>query len=162
MKMILAAGRNGEIGNKGGLLASIPSDMKYFRQQTTGKTVIMGRATLESFPGGKPLPKRRNIVLSRTLEAGDGFEVCRDTEELLQLVKPEEDDDLMVIGGGSIYQQLRPLCSEALVTEIDAQFEADTFIKPFYNDPEWELTSRSEPVEENGFTYTFAVYRRKG
>jgi len=162
MKMIAAVGKKGEIGNRGGLLASLPGDMKYFRQQTMGKTVIMGRATLESFPGGKPLPKRRNIVLSTKLEPGQGYEVCRDLDELLELVKDEPEDDLMVIGGGSIYTMLRPYCEEALITEIDSEFEADTYIEPFGADPEWEKVQESEPAEENGHTYRFVIYRRKG
>lgn len=162
MKMIAAAGKKGEIGNRGGLLASLPGDMKYFRQQTMGKTVIMGRATLESFPGGKPLPKRRNIVLSTKLEPGQGYEVCRDLDELLELIKAEPADDLMVIGGGSIYKMLRPYCEEALITEIDSEFEADTYIDTFGADPEWEKVQESEPAEENGYTYRFVIYRRKG
>ena len=162
MKMIAAAGRNGEIGSKGRLLASLPGDMRYFRQQTLGKTVIMGRATLESFPGGKPLPKRRNIVLSTKLGAGEGYEVCRSLEELLELVKDEPADQLMVIGGGRVYDLLRPYCDEALITEIGSEFDADTFIKPFSNDSDWVKAEESEPAEENGHTYRFVIYRRKG
>ena len=76
----------------------------------------MGRATLESFPGGKPLPERRNIVLSRTLPEGDAYEVCRSIEELMELTASDNTDDLFVIGGGQIYDQLLPYCNEALVT----------------------------------------------
>ena len=90
MKMIAVQERRGGIGRDGGLLLSLPSDMKYFRSTTMGKTVVMGRKTLESFPGGKPLPKRRNIVLSRTLDSGEGFEVCRSPEQLVEMISEEE------------------------------------------------------------------------
>lgn len=82
MKLIAVQDRKGGIGMNGGLLMSLPTDMKYFRTTTTGHTVIMGRKTLESFPGGRPLPKRRNIVLSTTMDEGEGYEICRAPEEL--------------------------------------------------------------------------------
>ena len=128
MKWIVTADRDGGIGKDGKLLADIPTDMKYFRTKTKGKTVIMGRATLESFPGGKPLPMRRNIVLSRTLPESDAYEVCRSVEELLKLVQDDDSDDLYVIGGGQIYEQLLPYCDEAFVTELEAVFDSDTKI----------------------------------
>lgn len=162
MKWIVAADENGGIGKDGGLLVSIPTDMKYFREQTMGKTVVMGRATLESFPGGKPLPKRRNIVLSRTLEKSDRYEVCRSLEELRELLSEGERDEAFVIGGGQIYDQLLPYCDEALVTEIKGTFDADTFIMlPRDLPEEWEKIQESEPVTENDVTYSFTVYRRK-
>ena len=161
MKWIVACDRNGGIGKDGKLLVRLPSDMKYFREKTVGKTVIMGRATLESFPGGKPLPDRRNIVLSKRLPYSDSYEVCRSVEELLELVKEEDADGLFVIGGGQIYRLLLPYCDEALVTEIDAVFEADTTIPLLSEEPGWERTQVSDPLFENGVSYAFAVYRRK-
>ena len=160
MKWVVACDREGGIGKDGKLLVRLPSDMKYFRKQTLGKTVIMGRATLESFPGGKPLPDRRNIVLSRQLPENESYEVCRSEEELLELVKEEDPQDLCVIGGGQIYRLLLPYCDEALVTEIDALFAADTFIPLLSEDPQWECVSKSATVSESGVTYVFAVYRR--
>ncbi len=162
MKMIVAADRKGGIGKDGGLLVSIPSDMKYFRQQTTGKIIVMGRATLESFPGGKPLPKRRNIVLSTTLQSRNDIEICRSVAEVLELLKDEDPDNIMIIGGGSIYREFMPYCSEALVTEIQAEFEADTFISLPSESDQWELISRQPSITENDTTYSFAVYRRIG
>ena len=160
MKWIVACDREGGIGKDGKLLVRLPSDMKYFRKQTLGKTVIMGRSTLESFPGGKPLPDRRNIVLSLRLPESGSYEVCRSEAELLELVKAEDPQDLFVIGGGQIYRLLLPYCDEALVTEIDAVCAADTFIPLLSKDPEWKCVSKSEPVSESGVTYVFAVYRR--
>ena len=161
MKIIVAQDRNGAIGMQGGLLASIPSDMKHFKEKTMGGTVVMGRKTLESFPGGRPLPGRRNIILSTKLEEGEGYEVCRSREELLQLLDSKIDaEDGFVIGGGEIYNLLEQDCKFAVVTEIDEEFEADTFIKVFADAPEWKCCDRSEKITENGVSYSFVEYRR--
>jgi len=162
MKMIVAADRKGGIGNRGGLLVSIPTDMKYFREQTMGKTIVMGRATLESFPGGRPLPKRRNIVLSTKLQPKEGIEICRSVDEVLELLKDEDPDSIMIIGGGKVYREFMPYCTEALITEIDAEFEADTFIDLPAESDQWELVSRGPDITENDTTFAFAVYRRIG
>lgn len=163
MKMIAAADRRGGIGMDGKLLAHLPGDMKYFRETTAGAVVIMGRKTLESFPGGRPLKGRRNLVISRTLSAGvqEGVEVCRSAEEALALAAEETEREVFVIGGGEIYNLLLPYCEEALITEIDDVLEADTFIPVFADLPDWECSSRSPEQEENGVRYVFAVYRRK-
>lgn len=161
MKLIAVQEKNGGIGVNGGLLMSLPTDMKYFRTVTTGHTVIMGRKTLESFPGGRPLPKRRNIVLSTTLEGGEGYEVCRSIEALDGMLSDDEKENAFIIGGGQIYELMLPLADEAYITEIDAEIEADTFIPVFSALTDWERVSVSEAVEENGVKYVFAVYRRK-
>lgn len=161
MKLIAVQEKNGGIGVNGGLLMSLPTDMKYFRKVTTGHTVIMGRKTLESFPGGRPLPKRRNIVLSTTLEGGEGYEVCRGIDELDGMLSDDEKENAFIIGGGQIYELMLPLADEAYITEIDAEIEADTFIPVFSALTDWERVSVSEAVEENGVKYVFAVYRRK-
>lgn len=161
MKLIAVQEKNGGIGVNGGLLMSLPTDMKYFRTVTTGHTVIMGRKTLESFPGGRPLPKRRNIVLSTTIEGGEGYEVCRSIEELDGMLSDDEKENAFIIGGGQIYELMLPLADEAYITEIDAEIEADTFIPVFRTLTDWERVSVSEEVEENGVKYVFAVYRRK-
>ncbi len=161
MKIIVAQDRKGAIGMKGGLLASIPSDMKHFKEKTMGGTVVMGRKTLESFPGGRPLPGRRNIVLSTKISTGEGYEVCRSREELLKLLDLDSDsEDVFVIGGGEIYRLLENDCDTAIVTEMDEEFEADTFIKVFAHAPEWKCFSRSEEIAENGVSYSFVEYRR--
>ena len=163
MKMIAAADRKGGIGKDGGLLARLPGDMKYFRETTAGAAVIMGRKTLESFPGGKPLKGRRNLVISRTMPEGqqDGYEVCRSAEEAVKLVSEESERDVFVIGGGEIYALMLPYCDEAYITEIDAVLDADTFIPVFSELEEWKRVSCSEIQEDGGLQYVFAVYRRK-
>ena len=160
MKWIVVADRDGGIGKDGKLLADLPTDMKHFRAETKGKTVIMGRATLESFPGGRPLPMRRNIVLSRTLADSGDYEVCRSVEELLELIGNEDTNDLYVIGGGQIYEQLLPYCDEALVTELEAVFDSDTKIPLLSQLPEWDRAEESNMICENGVNYRFVVYRR--
>ena len=160
MKMIAASAKDGGIGKNGKLLVNIPSDMKYFRKQTLGKTVVMGRATLESFPGGKPLPKRRNIVLSTKLAPGEGYEVCKNEEELHAMLSGEDPENVMVIGGGQIYKLLLPYYTEALITEVEGTFEADTYIPIFSELPEWEIAQKSDLIEENGISFRFVVYRR--
>lgn len=161
MRIIAAQAKDGAIGNRGGLLASLPTDMKHFREETTGHTVVMGRATLESFPGGRPLPKRRNIVLSTTLPESDSYEVVRSVEDLLELLGTDNGDDVYVIGGGQIYSRLLPYCGSATITEIEGEFEADTYMPVLAELDDWELISRSERMEENGCGFTFAEYRRK-
>lgn len=161
MKLIAAEDRKGGIGRDGRLLAHLPYDMKYFRETTTGGTVIMGRKTLESFPGQKPLPGRKNVVLSGTMPEREDCVVCRTVEEALRAVEDDEREKVFVIGGGQIYRQLLPYCEEALITEIDADFEADTFLPVFSSEDAWELVSAGEPIDENGVVYRFAVYRRK-
>ena len=158
--MIAAADRRGGIGKNGGLLVSIPSDMKYFREKTTGGTVIMGRKTLESFPGGRPLPERKNVIISRTLPEREDCIICRSVEEARSATAGDDPEKVFVIGGGEIYRAMLPFCEEALITEIDADLNADTFIPVLSGDPEWERISISEPLEENGVRYAFAVYRR--
>ena len=158
MTLIAAGDRRNGIGFKGDLLIKLSGDMAYFKEKTMGNTIVMGRKTMESLPGKRPLPGRRNIVLSRSVKAADGFEVCADVNELLNLTGSAAD--VFVIGGGQIYNLLLPFCSEALITEIDAEFEADTWLPSELRGTEWELSSRSEPVCENGITYVFAVYRR--
>lgn len=160
MKLIAVQDRNGGIGINGGLLASLPADMKYFRTTTTGHTVIMGRKTLESFPGGRPLPKRRNIVLSSTLGEGEGYEVCRSAEALDTMLSDEEKSDAFVIGGGQIYRLLLPLVDEAYITELDAELAADTFIPVFRGLEGWTEISAGDTIKENGMSYRFVIYRR--
>lgn len=158
MKLIAAADRNNGIGVNGDLLVRLSADMKYFKTKTIGSTVVMGRKTMESLPGQRPLTGRRNIVMSRNLKDITGFEVCADVNELLDLTG--SGTDVFVIGGGQIYDLLLPFCSEAFITEIDAEFQADTWLPEELSGPEWELSSRSKTVQENGIAYSFAVYRR--
>ena len=143
MNIIVAVDKNYGIGRDGGLLFSIPEDMAYFRSMTRGKTVIMGRKTLESLPGGRPLKDRRNIVFSRN--AGferEGVEKVSSVEELLDIIK--EDDDVFVIGGEAIYREMLPCCDKAYVTMVDAEADADRFFPRIEDMPEWTLVQSSE------------------
>jgi|GEM_PF-1741624 len=130
MNLIAAVSRNWGIGNEGKLLFNLSGDLRRFRTLTEGNHVIMGRKTLESLPGGRPLAGRNNIVLSRTLDAGTpGVTVCRDVAELKQLTKKIPTDKLFVIGGGEIYRLLEPLCSYAYITWVDeSQAVLDGFL----------------------------------
>ena len=160
MNLIVAADRNWAIGKGGDLIYSIPEDMKYFRRMTQGKTVVMGRKTLESFPGGKPLPKRVNIVLSSNRDyAPEGTVSVHNYSELFAEIAKYPEDDVMLIGGGRLYTDLAKYCRRAYITLVDAETEGvDTFIPNFDNLDGWRLEEVSEPLETGGYTIRFAAY----
>lgn len=160
MKLIVAVSENWGIGKDNDLLFSIPKDMKFFRETTMGKTVILGRKNLESFPGAKPLPKRPNIILTRDKTFScDGATVVNSIDELLAL--PIDFSDAFVIGGEEIYRQLLPYCDLCYVTKVQETADADKFMVNLDELPEWELVSESEEIEDNGHTLTFCTYERK-
>ncbi|MBR5542771.1 MAG: dihydrofolate reductase [Oscillospiraceae bacterium] len=161
MNIIAAADKAWGIGKGGDLIYSIPEDMKFFRETTSGKTVIMGRATLESLPGGKPLPKRRNIILSRTLGEIPGAEVCKTPKEAATLVSDTPGADVFVIGGESVYRDMLPFCDTAYITKIDAESEADRHISDFDAMPDWEEVYSSPEKEHEGLRFRFVTYKRK-
>lgn len=159
MKLIVAVDRNWAIGNEGKLLASIPEDMKFFRTTTTGNVVVMGRKTLESFPGKRPLKNRVNIVLTR--DEGytvDGAVIVHDIEELLAKLEDYSDKEIYVIGGGTIYNQLLKYCDTALVTYIDDEFKADTYFPNLDKDESWKMADSGERKEHEGTVYYFRRY----
>ena len=161
MKAILSADRNWGIGYQNKLLVSIPSDMRFFREMTEGKVIVMGRKTLESFPNGLPLKKRVNVVLThdRSYQVKDAV-IVHDKEELLEKLKKYQED-IFVVGGGSVYELLLPYCDTAYVTRIDMEYQADTFFPDLDQDPEWELTEESDEQTCFDIEFTFTVYRRK-
>lgn len=159
MKLIVAVSENWGIGKDNGLLFSIPTDMKFFRETTQGHTVVMGRKTLESFPGGKPLKNRLNIVLSKQMPEGDGYTVVRGVEELMNVLEQVEDE-VFIIGGESVYKLLLPYADTALVTKVSAVVPADSFMTNLDEDINWELKSSSETVTENGVEFKFCTYKR--
>lgn len=162
MNLIVAADRNWGIGKDNRLLASLPSDMKYFREHTLGKAVVMGRKTLESMPGGKPLPGRTNYVLTANPDYQvDGCIMVHGEYELFDAISHHNPDDVLLIGGGSLYKRFYKYCDKLYVTKIDAEFDADTFIPDFDLDDDYQVISESEPVTENGLTYRFVVYKKK-
>lgn len=160
MNAIVVVDKNWAIGRENDLLFSLPTDMKRFRTLTAGGTVLMGRNTLDSFPGGKPLPKRQNIVLTRNSEfTRDGAVVVSGYEEALAAAADVEADKLWVIGGGSVYAALLSKCKRVYLTVVDAVAEgADTYFPNLEELPEWKVEAVSEPIEENGLTYRFVDY----
>lgn len=162
MKMIVAADRNWAIGNERKLLVSIPNDQKMFRLETTGKTVIYGRKTLETFPGQQPLINRKNVILSRQPDYRvKGAVVVHSLQELEKELFDTPGNEIYVIGGESVYRQLLPLCDEAWVTKIDHVFEADRYFPDLDQDPEWELVADSEEQTYFNLEYRFLKYKRK-
>lgn len=161
MNMILAADENWAIGNKGQLLCHLSEDLKYFKKTTMGHTIIMGRATLESLPGQKGLPGRKNIVLSTQegLTAERVDVVCKDLEALKQ--ETAEDPEAFVMGGAKVYEELLPLCDTVYVTKIGAAFPADRWFPNLDEDPAFHVTWESEEMEENGIRYRFMKYERQ-
>ena len=167
MKAIAAADQHWALGNKGELLVHIAEDLKYFQRQTTGKVVICGRKTLATFPGGKPLKNRANIILSRNPSfQAEGALIAHSTEELFAILKQEfaevPEDDIFVIGGEQIYRTLLPWCSSALITRIEKTFAADAFFPDLDQDPNWVLETRGEDHADNDLIFHFDTYRRKG
>lgn len=160
MNAIVVADRNWAIGRDGGLLFSLPTDMKRFRSLTMGGAVILGRKTLESFPGGRPLPGRKNIVITRQKGLSvEGAAVVSSLSEALDAAGDTPPDQIWVIGGGSVYTALLSRCKRVYLTKVDAQAEdPDTFFPNLDKLPGWEVEQESEPVEENGLTFRFVDY----
>ncbi len=162
MKAILSADRNWGIGNGNKLLVSIPSDMKFFRQTTTGKVVVMGRKTLESFPNGQPLKNRTNIVLTENPDyrVKDAV-IVHSKEELLKTLEQYDTEDIYIIGGESVYRMMLPYCDTVLVTKIDRAFQADTFFPDLDEMEEWEMTEEGEEQTCFDLEFRFTKYERR-
>ncbi len=162
MNIIVAVDKNWAIGCNNKLLVSIPTDMKFFRETTTGNVVVMGRKTLESFPNGLPLKNRTNIVLTKNTDyQAKGAVLVHSTDELLEKLKKYNSEDVYVIGGGSIYKELLPYCDTAHVTKIDHAYEADTWFPNLDEDAAWEVTADSEEQTYFDLEYRFLKYERK-
>ena len=161
MNLIVAVDKNWAIGKDNKLLVSIPQDMKFFRETTMGKVVVMGRKTLESFPGGQPLKKRTNIVLTRdkNYKVKDAI-VVHGVEELLEELKNYDEKEIYVIGGESIYRALLPYCKVAHVTKIDHAYEADTYFPNLDEMEDWEVTGVSEEQTYFDLEYEFVRYEK--
>ncbi|MCF2681557.1 dihydrofolate reductase [Faecalicatena contorta] len=161
MNLIVAVDRNWAIGKENKLLVSIPQDMKFFREQTTGKVVAMGRKTLESFPGGQPLKNRVNIVLTSDPEYHvNGVIAVHTIKEMMEELKKYESEDIFVIGGESIYRQLLPYCHRAYVTRIDHAYDADTYFPNLDEDPQWKMTKISDEQTYFDLEYVCTIYER--
>ena len=162
MRAILSADEHWGIGRENRLLVRIPQDMKYFRNETVGKAVIMGRKTLESFPGGKPLKERVNIVLSKDRDYRPGGVVAHSVEEALEAVRDYVPEDVYCIGGGSVYRLFLPYCDTVFVTRIQYTYEADTYFPDLDALPEWRLAGSSEEQTYFDLAYEFCRYERVG
>ena len=161
MNLIVAVDKNWAIGKDNKLLVSIPADMKMFRQETTGKVVILGRKTLETFPNGLPLKNRVNIIISRNKDYEvKGATVVHSVEEALEEAKKYPPEDVYCIGGDSIYQQFLPYCDVAHITKIDFAYEADRYFPNLDEMPEWKVTAQSEEQTYFDLEYQFVRYER--
>ncbi|MCM1266819.1 MAG: dihydrofolate reductase [Bacteroidales bacterium] len=162
MNAIVAVDNNWAIGCKNSLLVRIPADHKHFRQETTGKVVVLGRKTLETFPQGMPLPNRTNIILSTNPDyrVKDAI-VVHDKEELEAELKKYRTEDVYIIGGESVYRQMLPECDVVHVTKIDHDYEADAWFPDLDQDREWEITAESDEQTYFDLPYYFVKYERK-
>ena len=159
MQLVVNVTENWGIGMENQLLVTISADLKRFRQLTTGKTVILGRSTLATFPGGRPLKNRRNLVLSRNPNLIiEGAEVYPDIPSLLAAIKDLDQDSVSVIGGASVYEALLEYCDTAFVTKTLLTPPADRFFPNLDELPNWNIVSRSEVCEENGISYQYVDY----
>ncbi|MDR1666690.1 MAG: dihydrofolate reductase [Bacteroidales bacterium] len=160
LALIAAIDEQRGIGLRNGLLVRLPADMQYFKRLTLGHTVVMGRHTYESLPV-KPLPNRRNIVVSATLPAAEGCKIAASVDEALKLCTGSEKS--FVIGGMQLYEAMMPYASQLYITRIRHCFEADAFF-PVIDSDMWALQS-SEPHEQDErhpCAYIFEVYERTG
>ena len=159
MELIVAVYDDWGIGKDGTQPVALSADRKFFRETTRGAMVIVGRRTVADFPGEKPLPGRVNVMLTRTKRAYPGFTVAASPEEAAEIAKTAER--AMVIGGGSIYRQMLPLCDTAYVTKVHTQVESDTFFPDLDLDDDWTLAEVLQSGEENGISYEMCLYKRK-
>ncbi len=158
MNLIAAVDSNWAIGKNNQLLVRIPADQKFFREMTTGKVVVMGRKTLESFPNGKPLKDRVNIVLTHNKDYdGKGALVVNSVQELHEELKKYPSEDIFIIGGQKIYELLVDECDVAHITKINFEYDADAYFPNLDEKPEWQITGDSE--EQTYFDMEYYFYR---
>ena len=158
MNLIAAVDRNWAIGKGGDQLVYLRTDLRRFQALTTGHAVILGRKTLSTFPGGRPLKDRRHLVLSRDPDfRPEGAEVLPTLEALLSAAPA----DAFVIGGGSVYAALLDFCDTAYITKLDAAWPADTWLPDLDALPEWQVAEEGEELEENGVRFRYVTYRRE-
>ena len=158
MELIVAVYDDWGIGKDGTQPVALSADRKFFRETTRGAMVIVGRRTIEDFPEQKPLPGRVNVALTRSKADIPGFTVCNSPEEAAQLANTAQR--AMVIGGGSIYKQMLPLCDTAYVTKVHCTPESDTYFPNLDTDDDWKLTEILQSGEENGISYDICLYKR--
>lgn len=157
MNLIVAVYDDWGIGCGGTQPVALSADRKFFRQTTKGAAVIAGRRTIDDFPGKQPLPGRLNIALSRSEAEIPGFTVCHTPEEAVAAA----GDVAFVIGGGSVYRQMLPLCDTAYITKVHCTPVSDTFLPNLDEDENWQLAEVLQSGEENGIAYEMCLYKRK-
>ncbi len=161
MNFIVAVTNDYAIGKNNDLLFHLPTDLKYFKQTTLNKVVVMGDRTYLSLPK-RPLPNRINIVLSNNPDFNEeGIIIVRSVAELFARLKEYNSEDVFVTGGASVYNLLMPYCEKAYITKIDIVVEADTYINNIEKMGCWTLESQSEKVFENGLNFTFNIYKNQ-
>lgn len=161
MNLIAAVDKNWAIGNKNQLLVRIPADQKFFRETTTGKVVVMGRKTLESFPNGLPLKNRTNIVLTHDADYRvGGAIVVHSMDELHTELEKYDSGEIYVIGGETIYRQLLDECDVAHITKIDFAYDADAYFPNLDERDDWRVTADSEEQTYFDLEYYFYKYER--
>ena len=159
MELIVAVYDDWGIGKDGTQPVALSADRKFFRQATKGAMVIVGRRTIEDFPGKKPLPGRVNVAMTRSGKEIPGFTVCSGTAEAVELAKTAER--CFVIGGGSIYRQLLPYCDTAYITKVHITPDSDTVFPNLDELDDWYLAETLQTGEENGIAYEMLLYKRK-
>ena len=160
MDLIVAVYDDWGIGRDGTQPIALSTDRRFFRETTRGAMVIVGRRTIDDFPGKKPLPGRVNVALTRSNTEIPGFTLCHSPEEAAELAKGAEK--VFVIGGGTVYRQMLPFCDRAYVTKVHVAPESDTFFPNLDEDENWELAEVLQSGEENGIAYEMCLYMRKG
>ena len=158
MRAIVVVDEHWGIGKKNDLLFRLPADMKHFRETTAGKVVVMGSNTLASFPEGRPLKNRTNIVLYPDGAAREDCLIVQSLEELFAEVKKYPAEDVFVIGGAMLYRTLLPYCDGAIVTKAAADGGAEVFFENLDALANWTCVSESEPQETNGIVIRFCTY----
>ena len=163
MNAIAAVSASWGLGKNNDLLFHISEDMKHFRALTAGGTVIMGRKTLDSMPGGKALPKRRNIVITRDRNfERENVEVVHSVEEALALVASEDPEKVWVIGGGEIYAAMLPYCRMCCITHVDADPPCEVFFPDLSKQNNWKVACCGEDAADGDLTYRFVDYINEG
>jgi len=158
MKAIVAVDNKWGIGKSNGLLFKLKTDMKFFREKTTGKIVVMGSNTLKSFPNGEPLKNRINVVLYPGGQKRSDCIVADNLSELATVLSKYDTDDIFIIGGAMFYKTMLPYCDCVYVTKVDADGGAEVFYENLDVLPNWKMTECGEPLEDNGYTIRFCKY----
>ena len=159
IRAIVAVDQKWGIGKNNDLLFHLSKDMKFFRTTTLEKTVVMGSNTLKSFPGGKPLPKRVNIVLYPGGEKRDDCIIVDSLDELKTELQARENEDIFVIGGAMFYRTMLPYCEEVFVTKVNADGQAEVFFENLDEKTEWTCIDEGEPMDDEGYEIRFTTYK---